>query len=174
MSDDEISSIESTSQIGSDGLDVDSDESSNAEEDSTDNSDVDEFGEKIKSVITEVNNNKQKYTGTSHISRISKSVHIIAPEKEANVETKIVISDENIRSSDTLSPFEVAALIKTRIQQIESGSKIFVEITPQLTTPEAIAYAELHSSNFPLMLERRVGPKHVEIVSPNNMFIPKK
>ena len=71
-----------------------------------------------------------------------------------NIITVKVSKPEDRITRDTLTKYELAAVIGMRATQISQGDEYFIDPDPTLTDPIAIAERELKSNRCPLILER--------------------
>lgn len=89
---------------------------------------------------------------------------------------RIVVNPNDRMTPHFLSDFEVAYILRKRIESIDNGDIVFITITPEMDTSEKIAIAELIARKNPFILEREIevvnGNRIVEEWNVNEMALP--
>ena len=83
-----------------------------------------------------------------------------------------IVKDDERRTSNRLTVYELTELISIRGNQIANGSHVFVDITG-LTDPIEMAKKEINNNKCPLFIKRFIGLDKYELWCPNFMSKPK-
>jgi len=154
MSDDDVSDIDEDIVEDSD-VEVDDDEEGSQEgsqaDEGSDRGEEDETGE-------ENADKKEQIAPEDDEVMVEDQVAEKDDVPDNNFETYIYMADDKRVTSDRITEAEKAAVVGARIAQIESGSRIYTDITG-LSSVEAIALKEFNDGRSPLIIIREIYRK---------------
>ncbi len=81
-----------------------------------------------------------------------------------------LVDEKDDYTTDIITRFELTAVITKRVEEINRGSPVFVDVDPY-STPEDIALKEIHQKKCPYMILRQLTPSSFVLKKVNDLII---
>lgn len=150
-----------------------SDESDKIEELDDDEENSNEYDEESTSDKSDDEDGSEEddEDGSGSGEKMNAPMEIITDVRETEKSERIIITGKKRVMQDRMSLPELTSIVCARIQQIENGSPVFVDIT-SLGNPKDIAIEELRQGTCPIKIIRHHHGNKYEVWHVHEMIIP--